>query len=103
MTTQRTAPTGAITFPIQFTKLRNAPSGWAAVWPWTARFNAGWLPRFCAYSGIIAKAISAAKYSARICRLLGSIFITPPNAAGLFAASEGEIKVVSKLGQITDP
>ena len=36
MTTQSTAPTGAITLPIQLTRFRNAPSGCAAVWPCTA-------------------------------------------------------------------
>src|SRR5215813_7296092 len=46
ITTHKAAPTGAITLPTQFTTLRNAPSGWAAVWPWTALLVAGAPPRF---------------------------------------------------------
>ena len=36
MTTASAAPTGEITLPTQFTRLRTVPSGWAAVCPCTA-------------------------------------------------------------------
>src|SRR5258708_36525605 len=54
MTTHNAAPTGAITLPIQFTRLRKAPSGWVAVCPWTALLVCGVAPRFCAQSAIEA-------------------------------------------------
>src|ERR1700686_3943397 len=44
------AAIGAITLPIQLINLRNVPSGWAAVSPWTATLVAGAAPRFCAHS-----------------------------------------------------
>src|SRR5437899_3057314 len=50
MTTHSAAPTGAITLPTQLTRLRNAPSGWAAVCPWTALLVAGAPPRFWAWT-----------------------------------------------------
>ena len=49
ITTHSADPTGAITLPTQFTRFKNAPSGWAAVCPWTALLVAGAPPRFCAW------------------------------------------------------
>ena len=48
MTTASAAPTGEITLPTQFTRLRTVPSGWAAVCPCTAWPVCGDCPRFWA-------------------------------------------------------
>src|ERR1700721_4054058 len=70
------APTGAITLPTQLMKFRNAPSGCAPLSPWTATFEAGELPRFCAHpNGPIAMSATANNAISILALAFGAIFI----------------------------
>src|SRR5713226_3011764 len=87
MTTQSAAPTGQMTLPIQLIAFKNAPSGWAAVWPWTALLKAGAPPRFWAQTmtGRNCRTTTARRNAARIWeRKLAKhefILILPPDSA----------------------